>query len=196
MRIAIFATSAWLTMLGTIALAQGVTYDYDRSASFSRFRTYAWTRGTELTDELDHARVVRVIDTALAAKGLEWLEHSASANVLVAYHASFDQNLEISGAVGGPGLNGLSGDAGEAAGVQPVPMGTLVLDISDARTGAIVWRSLGSTDIKPTDNRESRDEKIAKATKKMLKNYPAPNIGPTWLRLRGLLFKSVFRHRR
>jgi hypothetical protein len=146
-----------------------------------------------LTDEPDHARVVRAIDAALAAKGVEWVGHSASANVLVAYHASFDENLEISGSVRGSGSCAQSGDCGGSPTVQPVPIGTLVVDISDARTGAIVWRSLASSDIKPTDKPESRDKKIANATKKMFKNYPAPHVGPTWLRLRGLLFKSVFR---
>jgi hypothetical protein len=56
--------------------------------------------------------------------------------------------------------------------VQPVLSGTLVVDIFDARTSAIVWRSLASSDIRPTDNPESRDKKIAKATEKMFKNYP------------------------
>ena len=48
MRIATLATAIWLTLLGTIALAQSVTYDYDRAANFSNYKTYAWTRGTEL----------------------------------------------------------------------------------------------------------------------------------------------------
>ena len=51
-------------------------------------------------------------------------------------------------------------------------VGTLVVDISDARTNTIVWRSLASSDIRPTDKPESRDKKIAKATEKMFKNYP------------------------
>jgi hypothetical protein len=56
--------------------------------------------------------------------------------------------------------------------VQPVLVGTLVVDISDARTNATVWRSLASSDIGPTDKPESRDKKIAKATEKMFKNSP------------------------
>jgi hypothetical protein len=70
MRIATFATCVWLTLLGTIGLAQNVSYDYDRAVKFSTYKTYAWTHGTELTDELNHARVVRAIDAALVAKGL------------------------------------------------------------------------------------------------------------------------------
>src|SRR4030095_4257889 len=171
MRIATFATCV-LTLLGTMAQAQSVTYDYDRAASFSNYKTYAWTRGTELTDELNHARVVRAIDAALVAKGLAQVEGSANPDVLVAYHASFDENLEISGSTYGWGPLGLGGDRGGWARVQPILVGTLVVDISDARTRAIVWRSLASSDIRPTDKPETRDKKIAKATEKMFKNYP------------------------
>jgi hypothetical protein len=172
MRIATLATSVWLTLLGTIALAQSVTYDYDRTANFSNHRTYAWTRGTDLTDELNHARVVRAVDSALVAKGLARVEPGADPDVLVAYHASFDRNLEITGSAHGLGPFGLGADRWGSARVQPVLVGTLVVDISDARTKAIVWRSLASSDIRPADKPENRDKKIAKATEKMFKNYP------------------------
>jgi Domain of unknown function (DUF4136) len=172
MRIATIATSVWLTLLGTIALAQSVTYDYDRAANFSNYRTYAWTRGTELTDDLNHVRVVRAIDGALVAKGLARVEPSANPDVLVAYHASFDKDLEITGSAHALGPFGLGGDRWGSARVQPILVGTLVVDISDARTSAIVWRSLASSDIRPTDKPESREKKIAKAAEKMFKNYP------------------------
>ena len=38
MRTAILAASAWLTLLGTIALSQSVTFDYDRTATSRRTR--------------------------------------------------------------------------------------------------------------------------------------------------------------
>jgi hypothetical protein len=172
MRISTFLTSACLTLLATMALAQSVTYDYDRAANFSKYKTYAWTRGNELTNELNHARVVRAIEGALLAKGLARVEPSANPDAVVAYHASFDKNLEINGSTSGFGPLGLGGDRWGSARVQPVLVGTLVVDISDARTNAIVWRSLASSDIRPTDKPESRDKKIAKATEKMFKNYP------------------------
>lgn len=49
-----FATSLGVALLGTMALAQRVSYDYDRAVDFARFRTYAWVRGTNLNDELNH----------------------------------------------------------------------------------------------------------------------------------------------
>ena len=185
MRMTTYLASVCLTLLGTIALAQSVTYDYDRAANFSNYKTYAWTRGTELTDELNHARVVRAIDAALVAKGLTRVEPSSNPDVLVAYHASFDKNLEITGSTHGWGPFGIGGDRWGSARVQPVLVGTLVVDISDARTSAIVWRSQASSDIRPTDKPENRDKKIAKATEKMFKKYPPGRNGETWLAPRG-----------
>ncbi len=106
-------------------------------------------------------------------KGLGRVEPGANPHLLVAYHASFDRNLEITGSTHGFGpFGGLGGDRFGSARLQPILVGTLVVDISDARTRAIVWRSLASSDIKQTDKPEGRDKKIAKATQKMFKNYP------------------------
>ena len=69
MRITTYLTSVCLAVLGTIAAAQNVTYDYDRAANFSAYKTYAWSRGTELSDELNHARVVRAIDADSRRRG-------------------------------------------------------------------------------------------------------------------------------
>ena len=172
MRIGTFAITTWLTLLGTTALAQTVTYDYDRAANFASYMTYAWTRGTELTDELNHTRVVRAIDAALVAKGLARVESIANPDVLIAYHASFEQDLEISGSTHGWGPFGLGGDRFGTARVQPLLVGMLVVEVSDARTSAIVFRSFANSDIRLTDKPESRDKKIAKAAKKMFQKYP------------------------
>jgi len=74
MRIATFVTTVTLAALGTIAFAQSVTYDFDRSADFSKLRTYAWVRGTALRDELNHQRIQRAIDAQLTMKGLAKVE--------------------------------------------------------------------------------------------------------------------------
>ncbi len=165
-------TSACLALVASTALAQSTTYDYNRAADFSKYKKYAWTRGTELSDELNHARVIRAIDAALVGKGLARVEPSADPDVLVAYHASFDKNLEITGSAYGSGPLGLGADRFGSARVQPVLVGTLVVDISDARTSALVWRSVASSDIRPNDNPGTREKKLTKTAEKMFKKYP------------------------
>jgi hypothetical protein len=166
MRIAKFATGLCLTLLATTAVAQNVTYDYDHAATFAKYKTYAWTRGTELTDEQGHLRVVHAIDAALATKGLALVDANPNPDVLVAYHASFEfdrsTGLESSGLGHRWGLGS----------VRQFLVGTLAIDISDARTSAIVWRSLCSSDMRSTSTPESRRAAIAKAAEKMFKHYP------------------------
>jgi hypothetical protein len=41
MRTAILAASAWLTLLGAIAFSQSVTFDYDHTANFPAYKSYA-----------------------------------------------------------------------------------------------------------------------------------------------------------
>ena len=171
MRIATFAAALSVTLFGSIALAQSVTYDFDRSADFSKFKTYAWTRGTELTDELNHARVVRAIESQLAAKGLTRVEASANPDVLVAYHASFDRNLQINAwgsGWGGPRFGGLR--SGTAT-TQDIVTGTIVIDLKDASTNGIVWRGSASAELNPGAKPEQREKKINNAIQKVFKNY-------------------------
>jgi hypothetical protein len=172
MRIAMFAAAVSLMLLGTTGLAQSVSYDFDRNADFSQFRTYAWTAGTELADELHHTRVVRAIEGQLAAKGLVRVRRDANPDVLVAYHASFDRNLQINAfgtGWGGPRFGGLR--SGTAT-TQEILTGTLVVDISDARTNALAWRGMASGDVNATAKPEQRDKNISRTTQKMFKNYP------------------------
>jgi hypothetical protein len=172
MRSITFATIAGLMLLGTMTLAQSVSYDFDRSTNFSRFNTYAWGRGTELADRLNHQRVVRSIEHQLALKGLVKTATLAHADILVSYHASFDRNLRIdaySSNWGGPLAGRMRSGA---ARTQQVVSGTLVVDITDASSTNIVWRGVASSELNPTASPDKRDKNISKTAQKLFKNYP------------------------
>ena len=102
MRIMTFATLLGIALLGTMALAQHVSYDYDASG------------------------------------------------------------------FGGPRFGNVTG----MATTQKVVSGTLVVDMMDARTRAIVWRGFAERDLNPTANPEKREKNITKAAEKIFKNYP------------------------
>jgi hypothetical protein len=166
MRIATFATTACLALLGTMVFAQSVTYDFDRSANFTKFRTYTWVRGTTLGDELNHQRVVRAIDAQLTARGFSRVE--ANPDVLVAYHASFDKNLQINAFGSGPRIGYRSGTAT----VEEIVVGTLAIDMMDAQTRSIVWRGIATKELDAKASPEKKEKGINKAAEKIFKNYP------------------------
>jgi hypothetical protein len=171
MRVTTFFTTISLMLLGTMALAQSVTYDFDGLADFSKFKKYTWVRGNPVPDELNHRRIVQAIDAQLSLKGLSSVEMSGNPDVLVAYHASFDTDLQISAISTGWGPYRFGGGSGVAR-AQEVLTGTLAVDIVDAHTKNLVWRAMASRDLDVDAKPEKRTKGIQKASEKMFKNYP------------------------
>ena len=172
MRIPTFVTTAALALLGTITFAQNVTYDFDRATDFSRLRTYTWVRGTILDDELNHKRVVGAVDTQLSLKGLTKVETSTNPDLLVAYHATFDRDLQISGFASGWGGYRFGATRSGTARAEEILIGTLAVDVMDARTKTIVWRGIASKDIDVKASPEKREKNINRTAEKLFKNYP------------------------
>jgi len=170
MRITTVATVIGLALLGTITLAQNVTYDFDRSAPFARFKTYTWVKGTPVNDALNDKRIVSAIDSQLAAKGFTRMADGG--DVLVAYHASFDKNLQINGFSSGWGGYRFGGTRTGRATLDEIVVGTIAIDMVDASNKTIVWRGLASGELDPRANPQKREKNIQKAAAKLFKNYP------------------------
>jgi hypothetical protein len=169
-RIATLIGTALVALTSTAVFAQEVSYDFDKSADFSQLHSYVWVRGTPVADDFNHKRIVEAIDKQLAAKGLRKAEGKADAGALVAYHAAFSRNLEINGS-GWGGYRFGPARSGSAR-VEEILVGTLVVDVIDARTGAILWRGIASKELDVKASPEKRDKNINKAAEKLLKNYP------------------------
>jgi hypothetical protein len=177
-RIAIGLLAVLLTP--AVALAQKVTYDYDKTATFATFKTYAHKEGTKVGQELIDARIVAAIDAQMAAKGFTLSE--ASPDVYVVYHVAFDKQKDIStfssgyaGGYGGYGWRyggGWAGGGSSTTTVRDILVGTLVIDIADATKGQMAWRGMGVKEVDTQAKPEKRDKSINNAVKKILKDYP------------------------
>lgn len=174
MRIATFLTAATLTLAGTHALAQSVTYDYDRTTNFARLRTYSWVRGTGVDDELNHKRIVNAVDAQLAARGLREVAPDAEPDVLVSYHATFDRDVVVTGHSSGVAWAGPRFGAIRTGSVRAheVVIGTLAVNMRDAQTRTTVWRGTATRDVSPKASPEKRDRNIENAVAKIFRHYP------------------------
>jgi hypothetical protein len=172
MRIATWIGTAGLALLGSAAAAQDIAYDYDRSVDFAAFHTYAWVRGTVLNDELNHRRIVAAVDSQLKLKGLRLVAAADSADVLVAYHASFNRDLEIRGFSSGWGGYRFGGNRSGSARVDHILVGTLIVDLVEARGRTIVWRGSATKEIDVDASPERRERNIHRAVERIFKNYP------------------------
>jgi hypothetical protein len=172
MKTATLMAAMALALGGTSSSAQTVTYDYAKGTNFSTYKSYAWVRGHNLQDELNHQRIVSSIDAQLVGKGLTQVSTSETPDLLVAYHASFDRNVQInafSSDFGGWRFN--SSRTGTAR-TEEIVTGTLVVDMIDAKTESMLWRGVASRDLDMKASPEKRDKNMKKAAEKLFKNYP------------------------
>ena len=173
------ALAVAMALLPVIAAAQKTTYDYDKGAPFAEFKTYALKDGTKTGNELIDKRVIAAIEAQMTAKGLT--KNDSTPDVYVVYHLAFDQQKDISSFSSGPMYGGYGWGWGGGWGttttdvrVREILVGTLAIDVIDAKKKQMAWRGLGTKEIDTHAKPDKRDSNINKAVEKIFKNYPPP----------------------
>jgi len=155
-----------LCVFSAVAFGQSINTDYDRSANFSNYKTYAWGASPHpINDPLWNQRIMETIDGALAGKGLRKVNLAQNPDVIVVYNAGIKQNVSYEGYSMGGWWN-------RTASIQQVVEreGTLVVDFADPHTKMIVWRGAASDTLSDKSNKNI--QKLQKAVSKMFAKYP------------------------
>jgi hypothetical protein len=154
-----------------VALAQKITYNYDRSADFARYRTYRWVQmpDSRETNQLLDQQIRQVVDEELAQKGL--VKSDTNPDLLVAYQTAVRPEQEIT-AWGGASPWGWGGYGTTQTTVTTVDVGTLVLDMYDPARRQLVWRGTATKTLDPSSDPDKNYKNLQKAVDKLLKKYP------------------------
>lgn len=157
-------------LLASGALAQKVTTDYQKDADFSRYKTFMWIMEPKTRNPLTRQRVIDDVNAALSGKGLTLV--TSDADVSVAAHAATEEERTLDtfydGFGGGWRWHGGFGSATTT--VNTYEVGTLVVDLFDARTKEAIWRGTSSKTL--SDNPEKNAISLNKAVAKMFEHFP------------------------
>jgi Domain of unknown function (DUF4136) len=164
--------AASLLMLPAIAAAQDTKVDADKAFNFSTVNTYSIKIATPWGNNLSERRVLAEIDEAIAGKGWKKVDEG-KADILVALHGAtqtkHSANTFYSG-MGGYGYRGFGGTGTASTVVSEYRVGTLVVDMFDAKSKNLVFR--GTAEDELSDNPDKNAKKLDKASSKMFKNFP------------------------
>jgi Domain of unknown function (DUF4136) len=163
------------------AQAQDVRYNFDSEANFAAFKTYKWAeiKGADRPNALVEKQIKAAVDSELNRKGLEETD-SDSADLYVAYQTALGSEKQFTsyntgwgyGPGWGAGWYG-GGMGGMTTGsTSTIYVGTLVVDMYEAAKQDLVWRGSASKTIDPKAKPAKQQKNLAKAVKKLLKNYP------------------------
>ena len=165
-----------------------VKTDYDQTADFSSFKTFAFAGPAEMNkggiydNSLMEKRIESAVVRELVGKGLRQVPLDEPQDLRVHYWINIQdkQRLESSGpTVGvarGPGGYGWGAGYGGGVTTYEYKEGTLILDLLEPTKKQLVWRAtiVGTLQDSTKDNVELGTKAIAKA----FEDYPPPVKAP------------------
>ncbi len=168
-----------------------VTYDMDKSADFTQFKTFSYYGWADNSDKLlspfDKERIEKAFGDEFRARGVTFVKEGGDATVALYIHTEQKQQTQATttgmGGMYGGGYGGYGGYYGYGPGwgwgggmstttvnTYDYTVGTLVCDVFDTKEKKLVWEGRGSGEV--DDNPQTRDSNIPKAVSQIMANYP------------------------
>jgi hypothetical protein len=149
------------------ARAQKITTEFDQSADFSKYKTFAIRNGQlnsknpALNSDLIKKQIEADIEHDLTARGMERTDGRADVNVTYTFGSARTSQVEAYPA----GWRGL----GTRYVRVPYSEGTLVIDLRDPSTRSLVWRAIASDEKSDASKIQG---KLDDMVKKSIEKYP------------------------
>ncbi len=169
-----------LVAISSLSFAQKVKVGYDKSADFSKYKTYTWEEpAMPATYPQLYATVIGSVDGELNSKGFTRLEKNGDLVLIpsggIGFATVFSGGTPISPTFSGPppALNATvwTGAEGQGQLMPAVADGTLALEFIDRGANLVVWS--GTVTQKLDIERKMKSlELTSKAVTKLLKQFP------------------------
>jgi hypothetical protein len=178
-----------IVLLAALALAPAAfaakpNIQWNKDYDFSHIKTFAWQDPTApslaQSNPFMHKFIQDEIEKRLAAAGLMKAGTGAAPDVIVTYHGSVQNQVQLQsdsfgygfGGYGTPGWGmygyGAAGPVSTTTRVVNYQEGTLVVDIVDPMKKELVWRG-STTPILISDSNDKTQKNISKALDAMVK---------------------------
>ena len=159
-----------------------VTSDFDKTAPFASYKTFAFTNealGLQIND-LNRNRLLTAIETELAAKGFTKSETNPDVWIDMQLRGEEIQTATATTTGGYPGYGyGYGYRYGWGGGFSTTTIdydtyveGTLFIDMIDAKKKQLVWQGRGTKTLEPDASQQKREENINYAVKQIFMKYP------------------------
>jgi len=173
-------------LLTEIAFAAKITSDYDKTADFSSYKTYAWGTNLEPTrGAVAAAFLVIMIDSEMRTRGMQTtdVEH---ADLIIRYQAATDMDMNFSsndptyalvGGVPVPGTSFWSSGFSGASSGRYIQKGALVIDVFDRAQHRLIW-SAKATDTMKQGSTAKLIDQVGRILQQMFQKYPGKSPSP------------------
>jgi len=160
-----------LMLTASLAIADYVRTDYDRSAEFDRYRTFMWIKEPECANPcanpLMNQLIFNAVNAELQGRGLSLVASDADLAISVTTATSDNNKSEVfyAGLTGGWGWYHYWAPKPSITMIETFEVGTLVLNLFDTETQSVVWWATGT-------EAEKSVRHLNKTVRKMFENFP------------------------
>jgi hypothetical protein len=167
----IFFSMLMFLVLTTASFAQQVKTDYDHSANFGQYKTYSWEK-VQTQDPLLVNRIKDAVNRTLTARGWTQVESGGDVCILAMEITRTQQTLNTfyDGFGGGWRWRGFGGFGDATTTTETYQVGTLVVDLFDAKTKTLIWRGSASDTL--SNNADKNTKNLDKGVQKMFGHFP------------------------
>jgi hypothetical protein len=145
--------------------------DYDRAASFSSYKTFAFKDVRTPDNPISLRRVQAAIDRTLSSRGLA--KADGTPDLWVVLHTRTRRQTRVTTYSSGWGWGWRwRGPYWNTAHVDQIPIGTLMVDLIDTKAKELVWRGSASRVVDADETPKDRDEKVQEAVNKLFEGFP------------------------
>jgi Domain of unknown function (DUF4136) len=168
MKLRVLITCVFCLVAGSL-WAQQVSVNYNHSASFTQYHTYAW--GSNNSNQIQNSILAQVaqqdIDNAMSQKGLQKVSESQNPDLILT--ASGGEKEQTSWNAWG--MRGIGGGMGGISPQQNVDA-TMIVSLYDLKEKSLVWRGIAEDTL--SNNGNKNQQLVEKAVQKMFKQWPKP----------------------
>lgn len=160
-----------------------ISYDYDKEADFSKYKTYSfygWTKESDqIINELNKNRIEDAVADELQKRGLQYVENGGDLTVSLFIQLDNKKGVQAYtdhyaaspyGYRYGPGWGWGYGYSTTHYHEYDYVVGTLVIDIFDHAQKNLIWQGVGSQTV--DDNPKNREYGIKRAVRGIMSKYP------------------------
>ena len=159
--------------LSSLACGYGIktSTDYDHNVNFSRYRSFAIMKGNSSGNPLTDQRAMAAVASVLASRGWKEAPAGEAQTTVVVHAATKTKHTYETFYDGWGGWRWRWGSFGPTQTfINDYKVGTLVVDMFDAKTKALIWR--GSSSDTLSSKSDANIKNLDKGVKKMFDHFP------------------------
>ena len=165
----------FILLVITSCASVNVNTDYDKSTTFSDYKTYAYyKKGIDHVkiSDFDKRRILTAIDSVMLSKNFT---KSETPDMMINFYTDAEKDVSINSYYAGYGYGwgygwGWGYPYGGGTYTSTSIKGILTIDVINAKKNELIWQGIGSGTL--GQNQQNKDEKIRNFVSQILMSFP------------------------